>query len=73
MGQVRSELLDLALSKLTKMPVEEQDETAIEILAQICSGQEWIIVAASEAYKKWQAAQPDTRRAGIASLCERVL
>jgi hypothetical protein len=73
MSQVRSELLALALSKLAKMPVEEQDVTAIEILAQICTEQEWIHVAASEAYKKWQASQPDTRPVSIASLCERVL
>ncbi len=55
------------------MPLEEQDMTAIEILAQICSEEEWIHVAASEPYKKWQAAQPDTRPAAMASLCERVL
>jgi hypothetical protein len=73
MGQIRSELLAQAISRLSKLPVEEQDMTAIEILAQICSEQEWIHVAASDAYKKWQAKQPDTRPAAMGSLCERVL
>jgi hypothetical protein len=73
MGQIRSELLTRAISRLSELPVEEQDVTAIEILAQICSEQEWVLLAASEPYKKWQSAQPDTRPAAWSSLCERVL
>jgi hypothetical protein len=73
MSDIRSELLAQAISRLAKLPLVEQDMTAIEILAQICSDEEWIHVAASDAYKKWQAKQPDTRPAAMASLCERVL
>ena len=59
MGQTRSELLDLAIVRLVESPREEQERLAIEILAALCSEEEWALIAASEAYRKWLARQPD--------------
>ncbi len=59
MGQIRSELLDLAIIRLVDAPRHEQDRLAIEILADLCSEEEWALVAASEAYGNWLAAQPE--------------
>ena len=42
MGQIRSELLAQAISRLTRLTPEEQDIAAIEILAVICPEEEWI-------------------------------
>jgi len=52
MGQIRSELLAQAISRLTQLTPEEQDIAAIEILALICPEEEWILIAASEPYQK---------------------
>ena len=58
MGQNRSELLDQAILRLVDLPRGEQDRIAIEILADLCSEEEWAVVVASEAYQTWLAAQP---------------
>lgn len=59
MGQIRSELLDLAIARIVELPREEQDRLAIEILADLCLEEEWLLLAASEPYQKWLAAQPE--------------
>ncbi len=59
MLQDRSKLLDLAIARLAGLPPEEQDRFAIEILSELCSGEEWVLLVTSEAYKKWLAKQPD--------------
>lgn len=58
MGQIRSELFELAIARIAELPLEEQDRLAIEILADLCSEEDWIILTASEPYQKWLAAQP---------------
>ena len=74
MGQIRSELLAQAISRLTQLTLEEQDVAAIEILAVICPEEEWILIAASEPYQKWQASQRENQpEATLASLSARVL
>lgn len=62
MREVRSELLTQAISRLTQLPPAEQDVAAIEILAEICPEEEWVLVATSEPYQKWQASQPEKLR-----------
>ena len=57
MGQIRSELLAQAISRLTKLTPEEQDVAAIEILAVVCPEEEWVLIVASEPYQKWLASQ----------------
>lgn len=42
MGRTRTELLDQAIIRLVNLPLEEQDRIAIEILADLCSEEEWI-------------------------------
>ncbi|MGO9172954.1 MAG: hypothetical protein ACLP7P_13465 [Rhodomicrobium sp.] len=59
MGRNRSELLDQAILRLVDLPRSEQDRIAIEILADLCSEEEWAVVVASEPYQTWLAAQPD--------------
>ncbi len=59
MAQIRSELLDEAILRLVDLPPDEQDRIAIEILAELCSEEEWAQVAASEPYRKWLASQPE--------------
>jgi hypothetical protein len=74
MGQIRSELLAQAISRLTRLTPEEQDIAAIEILAVICPEEEWILIAASEPYQKWQASQRENKPgATLGSLSARVL
>jgi hypothetical protein len=58
MGEPRSELLDLAILRLVNLPLEEQNRLAIEILADLCTEEEWALIASSEPYRKWLAAQP---------------
>lgn len=74
MGQIHSQLLAEAISRLLKLPPEEQDVAAIEILAVICPEEEWVLIAASEPYQKWlatrQEIQPETT---LASLSAQVL
>ena len=45
MGRTRTELLDQAIIRLVNLPLEEQDRIAIEILADLCSEEEWILLA----------------------------
>ncbi len=59
MGRSRTELLDQAIMRLVSLPLDEQDRIAIEILADVCSEEEWALLAASEPYHKWLAAQPE--------------
>jgi hypothetical protein len=59
MAQIRSELLDEAILRLVDLPPDEQDRIAIEILAELCSEEEWARVAASEPYQKWLESQPE--------------
>jgi hypothetical protein len=74
MGQVRSELLTQAISRLVKLTPEEQDVAAIEILAAVCPEEEWVLIAASEPYQKWLATQAKRPpAAALASLSMRVL
>ncbi len=74
MGEVRSELLAQAISRLTQLPPAEQDVAAIEILAVICPEEEWVLIAASEPYQKWQASQLEKRpQPALASVSARVL
>ncbi len=61
MGRTRTELLDHAILRLVSLPLDEQDRIAIEILADLCSQEEWAVFAASEPYHKWLAAQPERR------------
>ncbi|MFY9641499.1 MAG: hypothetical protein WCD20_10200 [Rhodomicrobium sp.] len=61
MGRTRTELLDQAIIRLVNLPLEEQDRIAIEILADLCSEEEWILLATSEAYQNRRAAQPEKR------------
>jgi len=58
MGRIRSLLLDEAIVRLVGLPPEEQDRIAIEILADLCDEEEWVLVASSEPYQRWLAAQP---------------
>jgi len=60
-GRIRTELLDHAIMRLVSLPTDEQDRIAIEILADLYSEEEWALLAASETYHKWLAAQPDKR------------
>ncbi len=74
MGQIRSELLAQAISHLTQLTAEEQDVAAIEILAVVCPEEEWVLIAASESYQKWQASQREKQPENtLASLTARVL
>ena len=57
MSRSRSELLDQAILRLVGLPLGEQDRAAIEILADLCSEEEWVLLVASEPYQKWLAAQ----------------
>jgi hypothetical protein len=57
MSQTRSELLDQAILRLVGLPPGEQDRVAIEILADLCSEEEWVLLVASEPYQRWLAAQ----------------
>ncbi len=57
MSQMRSELLDEAISRLTALSLEEQDRVAIEVLADVCTEKEWVLVVASAPYQKWLTAQ----------------
>jgi len=57
MNQTRSELLDQAILRLVGLPLGEQDRVAIEILADLCSEEEWVLLVASEPYQRWLAAQ----------------
>ena len=59
MGPDRTVLLDHAIVRLVKLTPEEQDRIAIEILADVCSEEEWALVAASEPYHKWLSSQPE--------------
>ncbi len=61
MGRIRTELLDQAIMRLVSLPLDEQDRIAIEILADLCSEEEWALLAASEPYREWLAAQPEKR------------
>ena len=61
MGQNRSELLDQAILRLVDLSRSEQDRIAIEILADLCSEEEWAVVVASEPYRAWLAAQLDEK------------
>ncbi len=71
MGQIHSQLLAEAISRLLKLPPEEQDATAVEILALICSQEDWVLIAASEPYRKWLALRqelpPETTLASLAA------
>jgi hypothetical protein len=62
MGEIRSELLAQAVARLSRLPPAEQDVAAIEILAMICPGEEWVLIASSESYQKWQASQPEKQQ-----------
>jgi hypothetical protein len=74
MDQIRSELLAQAISRLTKLAPEEQDVAAIEILAVVCPEEEWVLIAASEPYRKWLASQREKPPAAtLASLSAPVL
>ena len=74
MGQIRSELLAQAISRLTKLTPEEQDVAAIEILAVVCPEEEWVLIVASEPYQKWLASQGKPQpHTTFASLSARVL
>ncbi len=55
MGRIRTELLDQAIMRLVSLPIDQQDRIAIEILADLCSEEEWALLAASEPYHKWLA------------------
>jgi len=57
MSHIRSDLLNQAIERLAQLPAEEQDRCAIEILANLFSEQEWVILVASEPYQKWLDAQ----------------
>ncbi len=73
MGQIRSELLTQAISRLAQLTPEEQDVAAIEILAAVWPEEEWVLIAASEPYQKWQASQQEKRpEPARASLSARV-
>jgi hypothetical protein len=65
MNQTRSELLDQAILRLVGLPPGEQDRIAIEILADLCSEEEWILLVASEPYQRWLAAQQAQIGAGM--------
>ena len=74
MGQIGSELLAQAISRLAKLSPEEQDVAAIEILAVVCPEEEWVLIAASEPYRKWLASQAERPpQAPLASISARVL
>ena len=74
MGQVRSELLAQAISRLMKLTPEEQDVAAIEILAVVCPEEEWVLIVSSEPYQKWLASQGKQQpQTTLASLSARVL
>lgn len=74
MGQIRSELLAQAIARLEKLAPEKQDVAAIEILAVVCPEEEWVLIAASEPYRKWLTSQREIRpEATLASLPARVL
>ena len=60
MGQTGSELLGQAILRLMKLTPEEQDVAAIEILAVVCPEEEWVLIAASEPYRKWLASQAES-------------
>jgi hypothetical protein len=64
MAHGRSELLDQAIARLSGLVREEQDRAAIEILANLCSEEEWVLVVASEPYQQWLAAQSEELNAG---------
>jgi hypothetical protein len=57
MSQIRSELLNQAILRLASLPLAEQDRAAIEILADICPEEEWVLLVASEPYQRWLATQ----------------
>ena len=57
----RTELLDHAIMRLVNLPPQEQDRIAIEILADLCSEEEWALMAASEPYHRWLASQPENK------------
>jgi hypothetical protein len=57
MDQTRSELLDQAILRLVSLPLAEQDRAAIEILADLCPEEEWVLLVASEPYQRWLATQ----------------
>ncbi len=57
MAYVRSELLNQAIARLANLAAEQQDRYAIEILADLCSEEEWVLIVASEPYQKWVETQ----------------
>jgi hypothetical protein len=57
MSQMHSELLSQAILRLSLLPRSEQDRFAIEILAGVCSEEEWILFVASEPYQTWLEAE----------------
>jgi hypothetical protein len=61
MSPTHTELLDHAIMRLVDLPPEEQDRMAIEILADLCSEEEWALLAASEPYHDWLATQPENK------------
>jgi hypothetical protein len=61
MCPARTELLDHAIVRLVALPPQEQDRIAIEILADLCSEEEWALLAASEPYHNWLASRPENK------------
>jgi hypothetical protein len=59
MAQTSSELLDQAITRLRGLSPREQDRAAIEILANLSSEEEWVLIVASEPYQRWLAAQSE--------------